>query len=180
MMNYYELDENTRKWMLKEFDSEQSKDEHYQSKSLNQFGLESFPNIMRNAITGGNIESLTEELSNPSFWNSKIIRKTNNGVTSSIINPETKAKMLAHSEFNTIYTRGLTRRLMEEGETECEIYRADMAITPKCECTIFEGKNISLEKIYSGHRAKYFPKNNSSAFSIPSVPNCHHTIKRIN
>ena len=30
-----------------------------------------------------------------------------------------------------------------------------------------------------GHRAKYFPKDNFGAFSIPSVAYCHHTIRRV-
>lgn len=178
-MDYDELDETTRKWMLEEFNNEQSQKEHFQSKLLNQRGLEAFPDVMRKAIQSGNIESLAKDLSNFSFWNPSKPRKTKNGIIQISINPETEAKMLAHSEFNTMYTRGFARRLKEEGEENCEIYRADRANQQNCECTKLEGTTQPVQKLYDGHRAKYFPKDNFGAFSIPSVVYCHHTIRRI-
>ena len=87
--------------------------------------------------------------------------------------------MLAQTEFNTWYTTGLAKRLMEEEIQDCEIYRAEPAKIPRCECTKLEGKSVKVSDIYGGHRAKYHPKLNPSAFSIPSGPFCHHTIKRI-
>ena len=69
-------------------------------------------------------------------------------------------------------------RLLEENENECEVYRADKAAQPHCECTSLEGTKQPVEKIYNGHRKKYFPKDNPTAFSIPSVVYCHHTIRR--
>ena len=178
MMNYEELDETTRKWMLEEFNTEQSQ-EHYQSKSMNQAGLAAFPDIMRTAIQSGNIESLARDLSNTSLWNPTKTRRTKSGTTDIPIKPEVEAKMVAHSEFNTMYTRGFARRLKEEGVEKCEIYRADRANEPKCECSILEGSIQPVQKIYDGHRAKYFPRDNFGAFSIPSVVYCHHTIRRI-
>lgn len=177
-MNYEDLDDITRKWMLEEFNTEQSQ-EHYQSKSMNQAGLTAFPDIMRAAIQSGNIESLTRNLSNPSFWHASKTRKGKDGPIPVKINPETEAKMLAHSEFNTMYTRGFARRLREEGEENCRVYRADKADQQNCECTKLEGTTQPVQKIYNGHRAKYFPTNNFGAFSIPSVVYCHHTIGRI-
>ena len=178
-MDYEELDGVTRKWMFEEFDNEQSQEKHHQSKSLNQTGLKVFPDIMRKAIQTGNIDSLAKELSNPSYWNPSKTRRGKNGPITVSINPQTEAKMVAHSEFNTMFTRGMARRLIEEGETECEIYRADRADQQNCECTKLEGTKQPVKKIYEGHRAKYFPNDNFGAFSIPSVPYCHHTIKRV-
>jgi len=179
MMEFEELNEKTRECMVKEFEDEWKQDEHFQSKQLNEKGLEEFPKIMKQALQSGKIESLTKDLSNPSYW-----KFTRTGVRKGkpytiSINPSSEAKKLAHSEFTTFYTRGLARKLKEEGVTECEIYRADKANQPKCECTSLEGTVQPVEKIYNGHRAKYFPKSNPSAFSIPSVSFCHHTIKRI-
>lgn len=179
MMNYDELDDTTRKWMLEEFNNEQSQEKHHQSKSLNQAGLEAFPEIMRKAIQTGNIDSLAKELSNPSYWNPTKPRKGKNGTIDIPINPQTEAKMVAHSEFNTCYTHGFARRLKEEGIEVCEVYRADRADQQNCECTNLEGTTQPVQKIYDGHRAKYFPKDNFGAFSIPSVPYCHHTIRRV-
>ena len=178
-MNFEELDDETRKWMIMEFEDEWAQKNHYQSTQLNERGIVEFPKIMKNVLQKGTIDSLTKELSNPSFWKStRTATRKGNSYTISI-NPSTEAKKLAHSEFTTFYTRGFSRRLKEEGVTECEVYRADVAHQPKCECTSLEGTKQPVDKIYNGHRAKYFPKYNSTAFSIPSAPFCHHTIRRI-
>jgi len=179
MMYFEELDKETRKWMVKEFENEWTQQSHFKSKQLNEKGLEEFPKIIKNALCNGTIESLTKDLTNSSFWKPSYIRRGKKGPINVSINPATEAKKLAHSEFTTWYTRGFARRLKEEGITECEIYRADKANIPKCECTALEGTKQYVDKIYNGHRAKYFPKDNPSAFSIPSVSYCHHTIRRI-
>ena len=177
-MNFEELDSITRKWMLEEFNKEWSQKNHYESKNLNEEGLIAFPELMKKAIQNGTIESLTKGLSKPSLWNSTKTRRAKSGTISMKLNPQTESKMLAHSEFNTWYTRGFARRLLEENENECEVYRADKAAQPHCECTSLEGTKQPVEKIYNGHRKKYFPKDNPTAFSIPSVVYCHHTIRR--
>ena len=134
---------------------------------------------MRKAIESGTIETLANDLSNSSYWKSSRTYLRKGKPVTVHIDPATSSKRLAHSEFTTLYTRGFARKLMDEGQTECEIYRADKAHQPKCECTSLEDTKQPLEKIYNGHRAKYYPKKDLTAFSIPSVPHCHHTIRRI-
>lgn len=178
MMNYLDLDPNTRKWMLEEFNAEQSQTNHFQPTELNQTGLRAFPDIMRQVIQNGNIDSLATALSDPSFWNPTRTYMRKGKPVTQTIDPSSSAKRLAHSEFNTWYTRGFARRLKEEGQTECEVYRADSAAQPNCECTSLENTTVLVDRIYNGHRAKYHPVANSDAFSIPSSPFCHHTITR--
>ncbi len=179
MMNFEELDEKTRDSMLNEFNTEWARTSHYIPDGLNTNGLSMFPELMRKTIKSGTIESLVSDLSNPSYWKpSRTYMRKGNPVTQNI-NPVIEAGRLAHSEFTTLYTKGLTKRLLNEGEKECQVYRADMAIQPKCECTSLEESIIPLDKIYNGTRKKYFPTNDPTAFSIPSAPYCHHTIRRI-
>ena len=179
MMDFEELDETTRKWMLEEFNTEQAQEKHFEPKDMTAAGLREFPKRMRKAFESGTIESLTTDLADPSIWNDSTTQNRKGKIISITINPATWAKRLAHSEFTTLYTRGFARRLMEEGEKECQIYRADKAVEPKCECTNMEEEIVPIEKTYNGHRAKYFPNDNPTAFSIPSVAHCHHTIRRV-
>lgn len=178
-MDFEDLDPTTRKWMVSEFDAEQLEEKHFQPKDMTPKGLEEFPKLMRKALESDSIESLTANLAEPSLWNQTTTQNRKGKIIPIKINPTTWAKRLAHSEFTTWYTRGLAKRLMEEKETECQIYRADSAAQQNCECTKMEEKIVPLKKIYDGHRAKYFPKDNPSAFSIPSVSYCHHTIRRV-
>lgn len=179
MMNFEELDPTTRKWILDEFNAEQSQTPHFEPTELNPIGLAAFPDLMRQAIQHDNIASLAASLSNSSYWKpTRTYYRKGKPITQNI-DPTTSAQRLAHSEFTTWYTRGMARKLKEEGITQCQVYRADSAVQPNCECTSLEGNTVSVDEIYNGHRAKYFPTPNQGAFSIPSSPFCHHTIRRL-
>ncbi|MCE2507341.1 MAG: hypothetical protein J4F36_12920 [Nitrosopumilaceae archaeon] len=75
--------------------------------------------------------------------------------------------------------RGFAKRLLFEGQTQCEVYRADTAVEPRCECISWEDKHFDITTIIEGHRKRYHNNVNKHAISIPSGANCHHTIKRI-
>ena len=178
-MNFEELDDDTRKWMLVEFEQEENSGNPYRSPRLNITGQKEFGEIMKKAITSGDISSLTHDLSSSSLWNLTELATRGSTTYEKKIDPNSSAKLLAHTEFTTWYTRGLAKKLMDKNIESCEIYRAETAKTPRCECTRFEGQSIKVKDIYDGHRAKYHPKKNYSAFSIPSGPFCHHTIRRL-
>lgn len=164
-MNFEELDAETRKWMLVEFEAEESSNP-YRPSTL-YIGRAEFAVIMRKAIQTGDIQSLEDDLS-PYVVGS----------------PVNAAHRLAHSEFTTWYTRGFARRLIEEGVEQCEVYRAATAARPKCSCSMLEGKTVSVRAIYDGHRPYHYDELHKTSdydgppISIPSAPLCHHTIRR--
>ena len=172
-MHFEELDELTRQYMLLEFEDEESNNP-YRSRKLSSSGLAEFPGLMRRAIKSGNEQTLTDSLLVSSYWN-LIDRRGHK------INLQESATSLGLTEFNTWYVHGLTKKLMDEGVTHCQVYRAAM---PKweesAECAIHNGKKFSVIDIYRGHRARYWPTpGNRSTLSIPIGPNCHHSIKRV-
>ena len=180
MMNFEELDEKTQKWMLEEFNDEEKSGNPYRSLILSVEGLKQFPTLMEEAIRNGNEITLSQMLSKGSFWKSSIDRRIKSGGTTSVrVDPQKAANRLALTEFNTWYVHGFARRLMEEGEEKCQVYRAEQAIEPRCECKIYENQIFDVKKIYDSHRARYHPKLNPTAFSIPTGANCHHTIRRV-
>jgi len=160
--------------MLKEFKAELATNPYF-SKSLSTLGRRVFPEFMERAIKEGSEETLRRDLLDRGFW------KTNSGrANPRTINPLTEAKKVAITEFNTWYVRGFARRLIEEGESLCEVYRAAPAEEPRTECRFHHGRQYPVQQIYEGHRARYWPEpGNPRALSIPVGPNCHHTIRRI-
>src|ERR1043165_5568625 len=119
-MNFEELDDTTRQFMLTEFEAEEMGGAPYRSKALTREGLVSFPGLMREAIRIGNEQSLAKSLLKPDFWH-----ETESYVRGGIertrrLNPQQAAERLALTEFNTWYVRGLARRLMEEGIKQCQ------------------------------------------------------------
>ena len=167
-MSYHfeELNQTTRKWMHKEFLGEENSRHPYRSKKLSPLGLQAFPKLMENAILNGNEVTLAQSLSNPSYWNSK--------------NPSADARRLADTEFNTWYVRGFARRLIDEGEEYCQVYRAADSGLQRIpdECIRHENQIYPVKTIYEGHRVRYWPTpGNPNALSIPCHPNCRHTIR---
>jgi hypothetical protein len=166
MFNFMDLDETTRKWMLIEFQKEYTSPNPYFGKALTSTGRQAFINEMTRTIQNpnGNEEALALALSNPSNW---------------IDHPESNAKRLAITEFNTWFVRGLCRRLIEENIEYCEVYRAGPADEPRAECTSWEGRRFRVQDVYNGHRARYWPIPNPGIFSVPAGANCHHSIRRV-
>ena len=173
-MNFEELNEVTRRFMLSEFEVEQSGGNPYCGSTLSEIGLVEFPGLMRRAIASGNEQTLINSLLDSAYWKPVDRRGYRIGVTPN-------AKRLGLSEFNTWYVRGLAKRLMDEGVIHCQVYRAAMPEGQESpECGIHEGQIYIVQDIYRGHRARYWPvQGNRSALSIPVGPNCHHTIRRV-
>ncbi|MBM4241783.1 MAG: hypothetical protein FJ150_09015 [Euryarchaeota archaeon] len=180
MYNFEELDEITRKWMLEEFQDEEKSGNPYRSSRLSSIGLKVFPNEMEKAIKEGNEKTLALALYDPKYWKTSETYPRGNKIHTRKINPIKAAEFLAYTEFNTWYVRGFARRLLEEGEEFCQVYRAAPAWKPRAECLTHENQIYKVKKIYEGHRARYWPKpGDETAFCIPVGTNCHHSIKRV-
>ncbi len=179
-MNFEELDETTRHYMLGEFEAEEAGGHPYRSPNLNANGLAAFPDVMRSAIQQGNEQTLADVLNDPSLWN-ETEPWTRLGVPQEPrrINVRQQSERLALTEFNTWYVRGLSRRLLEEGVAECEVFRGEEPKWEPAECAEHEGLRLPVQEVYDGHRARYWPTENPEAISVPFGPNCHHTIRRV-
>jgi hypothetical protein len=174
-MRYDDLDEETKLWMLVELREEEARGP-YRSPSLSAHGRERFREIMERGIARGKEDLLAKDLEPKELWSEYEpsplggIRKTD---------PYRAAQVLAHQEFNTWYVRGLCRRLLEEGERLLQVYRAGDGEVQGDECSAYENMVLEIRFVYHGHRAKYFPKPNPRAFSIPCSPQCIHSVRRI-
>ncbi len=179
MYEFQELDETTRKWMVVEWEAEWSSPTPFVSARLSARGRAAFPTLMREALRAGNVATLTEGLSASALWVPEE-RYERGGVTRSrTVNPQKAAEFLARTEFLTWYVRGVARRLIEEGEEWCVVYRVAPAWKPRDECLTHEGQRYPVRDVYNGHRARYHPYVNPTAFSIPVGTNCHHAIGRL-
>jgi len=179
-MHYEELDDQTRGYMLSEFEAEQASGNPYLSKALSPAGLEFFPDLMREAIKSGNERSLARALEREDLWKAEETY-TRGGVTRSRKrNILQSAVRLALTEFSTWYVRGLARRLLDEGIEECEVCRGEQPKWEPGECAEHEGRIVPVREIYDNHRARYWPEpGDETAFSIPFGPGCHHVIRRV-
>lgn len=179
-MNYEELDEVTRGYMVTEFEAEEQSENPYRSKALSASGLEVFPGFVRQAIQTGNEQTLVQAINNPTYW-----KPTEEYVRAGV--PRTRRRNIAQAsqrlgltEFSTWYVRGLAKRLIDEGVDKCQVYRGEEPKWEPGECAEHEGLVVSPQEVYEGHRARYWPEpGNPGTFSIPFGPGCHHVIRRV-
>lgn len=178
-MQFEELDEVTRRHMLAEFEREHGGANPYRGRGLSQTGLEAFPGFMRAAITQGDEHTLVASMSRAEYW-----RPTETYVLKGVtrerqVNVAQATERLCLTEFNTWYVRGFCARLLEEGVTHCQAYRAAIPKWEPGECAAHEGQVYLVQVIYDGHRRRYWPEpGDATAVSIPFGPGCHHTIRR--
>lgn len=180
MMNFEELDGITRDRMLAEFEIEEASGNPYRGERLSTAGRAAFSNLMREALRNGNEQSLLIALNNAAYWNLTEQYVRNGIARTRNINMQQAAEQLSLSEFNTWYVRGLAKRLLDEGELQCQAYRGAQPKWEPATCAAHEGQIFPVVDVYNGHRSAYWPKpGNRDAFSIPFNPSCHHTIRRV-
>ncbi len=179
-MNFEELDQTTRNYMLSEFEKEQVSSNPYQPKLLSAAGLSMFSEAVRNAIKSGNEETLTAALSNANYWKQTETYMRDGKLQTRKVNTQQASERLGLTEFNTWYVRGLAKRLMEEQITKCQAYRGAIPKWEPGECSSHEGQIYDVKQIFDGHRKRYWPEpGDQTAISIPYGPGCHHTIRRV-
>src|SRR4051794_26234707 len=104
-MQFEELDEVTRKYMLREFEAEQLQ-KPYIGERLSQSGRRAFPDLMRAAIKDGSETTVISALLHPQFWEAEE-PYTRNGVTRMRrVNFQQAAEQLGLHEFSSWYVRG--------------------------------------------------------------------------
>ena len=126
-MTFRELDVSTREWMARCLAIEESGARRpYRSPRLTDLGVREWPSLLLEAINDpdGNEVTLGRAVARSELWHT-IEMSTRRGVSRpQRVNIEHAASSLARSEFNTWYVAGLARKLLNEGETQCTIYRA--------------------------------------------------------
>ncbi len=105
---------------------------------------------MRHVIRSGNEEKLIASLLNPTYWYPTEIYVRGGIERERRVNIQQAAERLGLTEFNTWYVRGLAKRLMDEGVTYCQAYRAAEPRWEPNECSEHEGRLFLVEEIYEG------------------------------
>lgn len=179
-MNFEELDDKTRGYMITAFDEEAARADSYTSKALSAKGLASFPALMRTAISAGDDDTLFRSLDDSSLWDPLETYHVKGVAKQRQRNISQTATRLAVTEFSTWYVRGFAKRLLDEGVEKCQIYRGASPKWEPGECAAHDGEIVDVKMIYENHRKRYWPTpGDQNLMSIPFGPGCHHLIRRV-
>src|SRR6266496_498011 len=127
------LDDRTRQLMLDELEYDTAHNQLHISPFLSGQGQRDYAHLLREAIQSGTDQTLAENLQTHRRINRTLPRRQPKGGYSIAATPENAAEVLAESEFNRYYIRGLARRAIEDGVQELVVYRAKPVRNPRPE-----------------------------------------------
>lgn len=168
-LNFENLDDRTRQLMLEEVDYDIAQNQLHISPFLSGQGQRDYVNLLREAIQRGTDESLALNLRAHRRIIRTLPRRQPKGGYSIAATPQNAAEVLAESEFNRYYIRGLARRALEDGIEELVVYRAKPARNPRPESESRVETTISPEELLRDLRAH--PGDEPPALGVPSGPN---------
>jgi len=167
-LEYRNLDEKTRQFMLDEIAEDISADKLYKSYNLNQQGKKDYPALIKTAAKNGNDLTLAKEIKSRLNTHQKP-RKLKSGKYS---NPPVMRKdaheMLAEGEFNRFYIRAVCLRAIEDGDSQVSVYRAKRVKKPRSDSEQKIGQNINAAKLLQDIRENI---GIDTALGLPSGPN---------
>jgi hypothetical protein len=172
-LNYEDLDEITRQYMIKELDLDISSEKVYFSKRFNSSGNEKWISLLRDAILHHNDDWLAEqlrcqeclkhiELNLVTGRTRKVSRKA----------PET----LAEDQFNRYYTRAICKRCSSEGISHVQVYRAKHVMRPTLESEWKINQSFPINEILMDLRSS---QGTSTYLGIPRGANSGITVRPI-
>jgi hypothetical protein len=168
MTFYFEnLDDETRKWMLAELDEDVAQNRLHISPYLSGQGVHDYPSLLRTALTSGTEDTLAEALRQQRRIERSTDRKKPAGGYAIVSVPENAAQVLAESEFNRYYIRGVARRAVEAGIPEVVVYRAKPVDEPRVESEALVESTVPPQVLLDDLRAHTGDK---PVLGIPAGP----------
>ncbi|RYX87283.1 hypothetical protein EON73_01675 [bacterium] len=116
---FLDLTDEVRDLIQSEITADASNNVLYLSSRLNDLGKKSYPDSLTRAVKTGDAETLQIELESGNFFNSMDTRQGK-----PIKMASNAAQLLAQSEFNRFYIRGVCLKAIKDGQENVEVYRS--------------------------------------------------------
>jgi hypothetical protein len=172
-IDYKNLDEKTRKYMLEELEIDIEQGVLYISPRLNSNGQRMWPELLKEAIIAHNDDWLATQLNMRSCLKSSEERRLRSGKITVAKVPVSASETLAEGEFNRFYARGLCARAIAEGISEVVVCRGKQVQQPRPESQAMIGRRIDPKALLEDLRKS---QGVEPALGIPPGPNSGLTI----
>jgi hypothetical protein len=163
-----DLDDETRRHMVAELDHDLEANTLYTGKYLSDFGVERYPELLRDALNKGTDDSLAAALGEPGLFETTYQKRKPSGGFAPAKVPHTAPVTLAEGEFNRFYLRGLCQRVVATGGHEVEIYRARGSLSPRPESEAMIGMRLDAMSLLADLREHV---GVDTALGLPPGPN---------
>lgn len=172
-LSYEDLDEETRRFMIEEIEMDVASDKIYRSSYLNQRAQGSWPDYLLDAARSGSDDSLALAIRRDRLLNSTSTRFQKGKLVRYQV-PYNANEVLAESEFNRYFVRGLSRKAMAAGLPRLEVYRAKRVREPRPESQAKIGLLCEPEVLLIDVRAS---NGVETALGIPPGPGTGITVR---
>lgn len=173
-LNYLDLNNETRKFMMDEIQYDKEQDNFYRSNYLTPQGKEQWPSLLEESIAHDDAW-LEEQITRRGLLAQFHTRKKPTGGTTQAKVPVTAAATLAEGEFNRLYARGLCARVIAEGGQTVEAYRARASVNPRPESQAIIGRTFIARDIIHDLRTN---PGVDSTLGVPPGPNSGISVKK--
>ena len=173
---FLNLDEKTREYMLAEIKRDVEEGSLYMSDRLNSAGELEYPGLLRSAAEAGSEVTLAADIRDRGLLRATETKRTPKGGITEAKIPVTAAQTLAEGEFNRFYVRALCARVLDEGGSEVEVYRAKEVTSARSESQRKIGTRADARKLLEDLRSR---QGMDTALGLPPGPNSGLSVKLI-
>jgi hypothetical protein len=148
-LNFVNLDDKTRKYMVEELENAKKEGNIYYSKRFILDRDERWPSLLIEAARSYTEHWLAYQIeANSMMKGMETARKPSGGYTTKHV-PNTAAETLAEGQFNRYYMLGVCRCALQEGVKAVQIYRAKEVDNPRPESERLIGQKLDVETLIS-------------------------------
>jgi hypothetical protein len=132
-LKFDDLIDGVRQFMIEEIELDAKTDKLHLSAWLTQSGQGNWSDALRNAANSGNDDTLASEIRSSGMLVRQIQRRKPKGGYTWADLPFDAHQVLAESEFNRYFCRGLSRHAINIGMPRLQVYRAKTVAQPRAE-----------------------------------------------
>lgn len=132
-LKFEDLIEAVRLFMIEEIDMDANSEKIHLSAWLTQGGQGNWPDMLRDAARSGNDDTLASAIRVAAMLVRKIQRRKPRGGYVWADLPNNAPQILAESEFNRYFCRGLSRHAINASISRLQVYRAKEVMQPRPE-----------------------------------------------
>lgn len=141
-LRYMNLDGETRRLMVEEFEFDLETTGIYLSSYLRNDAHDEWADLLREALLNGTDDSLAAEVNARSLLKTHTQRSKPKGGFTTVAVPYTAPQTLSEGQFNVYYMRALSRRVLNGDANFLRVYRAKAVDNPRPSSEILNGAQI--------------------------------------
>ncbi len=165
-LKYDDLDPETRRFALGEFDADRERGALTISSRIRPARTAEYESLLRESLAYYDDRWLEDRVENMVV--DFELRRTPSGATTTARLPSYAPRVLAEGDFNRYYMRGVCARAVSEGRAVVEVYRARLSAEPRPESRELEGQRLDAASLLRELRTPFVSADDEPIIGRPN------------